>query len=70
MKSLTTPDFWKSYLELSPEMRQKARSTDKLWKSNPAHPFLHFKKVGKNLWSIRISGGYRALVLEKSDDYS
>lgn len=33
------------------------------------HPSLHFKKVGKNLWSVRISGGYRALALKKGNDY-
>jgi hypothetical protein len=30
----------------------------------PNHPSFHFKKVGKNLWSVRISGG-----LKKGDDY-
>jgi hypothetical protein len=30
---------------------------------------LHFKKVGKNLWSARVSAGFRALALKKGDDY-
>ena len=27
------------------------------------------QKVGKNLWSARVTGGYRALALKKGDDY-
>jgi mRNA-degrading endonuclease RelE of RelBE toxin-antitoxin system len=68
MKSLTTPDFWKAYTDLSPDMQEKVRKAYQLWQSNPMHPSLHFKKVGKNLWSVRISGGYRALALKKGDD--
>jgi hypothetical protein len=30
---------------------------------------LHFKKVGKKLLSVRISGGCRALALKEGDDY-
>ena len=40
-----------------------------LWQDNQSHPSLHFKKVGKNLWSARVTGGYRALALKKGDDY-
>jgi hypothetical protein len=69
MKSFTTADFWKAYAELSPEMKVKARKAYQLWQENSLHPSLHFKKVGKNLWSTRISGGYRALALKKGDDY-
>jgi hypothetical protein len=69
MKSLTTADFWKAYAELSPDVKEKARKAYRLWKENSLHPSLHFKKVGKNLWSARISVGYRALALKKGDDY-
>ncbi len=69
MKSFTTPEFWKAYAELSLEMKQQAQKAYQLWKENPSHPSLHFKKVGKNLWSARITDGYRALALKKGDDY-
>ena len=69
MKSLTTSDFWKAYAALSPEMKQQARKVYQLWKQNQFHPSLHFKKVGKNLWSVRITEDYRALALKKGDDY-
>ncbi|MBD2086542.1 hypothetical protein NDI49_09155 [Trichocoleus sp. ST-U3] len=69
MKSSTTPEFWKAYAALSLEMKQQAQKAYQLWQENPSHPSLHFKKVGKNLWSARITDGYRALALKKGDDY-
>ncbi len=42
--------------------RQKAY---RLWISNVFHRSLHFKKVGKNVWSVRITENYRALALKK-----
>ncbi|MEO1210300.1 MAG: hypothetical protein AAFX78_12230 [Cyanobacteria bacterium J06638_20] len=69
MKSFTTPEFWQAYAALNPKMKERARSAYQLWKGKSMHPSLHFKKVGKNLWSVRISGGYRALALKKGNDY-
>ena len=68
MKSFATADFWKAYAELSPEMKDQARKAYRLWRENSLHPSLPFKKVGKKLWSARISGGYRALALKEGDD--
>jgi hypothetical protein len=59
MKSFATPNFWEIYAALSPEMKGQARKAYRLWKENPLHPSLHFKKVGKNLWSARITESYR-----------
>lgn len=69
MKSFTTPDFWEAYAELNLEVKEQAQKAYQLWQENPLHPSLHFKKVGKNLWSARVRGGYRALALKKGDDY-
>ena len=69
MNSLTTPDFWTSYAALPQEAKEQAKKAYKLWQENQSHPSLHFKKVGKNLWSARITGDYRALALKKGDDY-
>jgi len=69
MKSFATPDFWKAYAVLSPEVKEQAQKAYRLWRDNPLHPSLHFKKVGKNLWSARVSSGYRALALKKGNDY-
>lgn len=69
MKSFATADFWNAYNQLPPELKEKAQRAYQLWQENPQHPSLHFKKVGKNLWSVRISGGYRALAIKKDNDY-
>lgn len=69
MKSFATTDFWKAYAELSLEMQEQTQRAYQIWQENSRHPSLHFKKVGKNLWSARISGGYRALALKRGDDY-
>jgi hypothetical protein len=69
MKSFTTPDFWEAYAKLAPELKEQSQKAYQLWQENPLHPSLHFKKVGKNLWSVRVSGGLRALALKKGDDY-
>jgi hypothetical protein len=39
-----------------------------LLKTNPEHPSLHFKKIGK-FWSMRISLFYRALAIKDGNDY-
>ena len=69
MKSLTTPDFWSSYAKLPLKIKKQARKAYRLWQENQSHPSLHFKKVGKNLWSARITQNYRALALKKGDDF-
>lgn len=59
----TTRRFRECYSRL-PEFAQ--RTADKcyqLLRDNPAHPSLHFKKVGR-FWSVRAGGDYRALGVE------
>jgi hypothetical protein len=69
MKSFTTPDFWKKYATLPPEIKEQARKAYRSWLENPSHPSLHFKKVRNNLWSARITRNYRALALKKGEDF-
>jgi hypothetical protein len=45
-----------------------ARENFELLKSNPAHPSLHFKRVG-NLWSARVRINYRAVAVEDGVDF-
>ena len=60
MKSQTTKTFWKHYWALPPEIRQKAQRAYKLWRDNPAHPSLFFKRVKESqpLYSVRIGLAY------------
>lgn len=67
-RSCTTPDFWVAYGALSLEIKARAGVVYRLWRLNPRHPSLQFKKTG-NVWSIRIGGGYRALALLEDDAF-
>lgn len=69
MKSLTTPDFWNAYSALPQDIKYQSKKAYQQWKDNPYHPSLHFKKVTKNTWSVRITRNYRALALKKGNDY-
>jgi hypothetical protein len=69
MKSLTTPRFWQAYVVLPPEIKLAASKQYRLWKNNPRHPSLQFKKVGP-FWSARITEDYRSLALLRNDAYN
>ncbi len=69
MNSQTTPSFWKHYRALPADVRQRTRQAYKLWRANPAHPSLSFKRVKESqpLYSVRIGLAYRAVGLLKAD---
>jgi hypothetical protein len=61
----------RSLLEFSgaPKPVQRlARQNFELLKENPAHPSLHFKKIGK-LWSARVGINYPAVAVEDGADF-
>ena len=68
MKSSTTPDFWLSYAALPREIKARVKLCYRLWRMNPRHPSLQFKKAGQ-VWSVRIGGGYRALAVLSEDTF-
>jgi len=63
MKSKASTKFWKFYYRLPLDLQKQARKSYQLWKVNPYHPGLHFKKVSDNepIYSVRVSDNYRAL---------
>lgn len=69
MKHLALPRFWHHYRQLPKEIQKLADKNYELLKLDPSHRSLHFKKVGKykQLWSVRVGIGYRALGTEKSE---
>jgi hypothetical protein len=69
MKARTTKSFWRHYRALPPEIQQRAQHAYTLWKGNPSHPSLFFKRVKESqpLYSVRIGLGYRALGLLRED---
>ena len=64
----TTAAFRKSLARLPESVQRVARQNFSLLKENPAHPSLHFKKIGK-LWSARVGITYRALAVEDDADF-
>jgi len=55
--------FWYAYRHLPEQIRDLADRCFELLQSNPHHPSLRLKKVGR-LWSVRIGRGYRAVGTE------
>lgn len=66
MNHFATPQFWKCYHQLPPEIRNLADKNYQLLKVDPKHPSLHFKRIGK-LWSVRVGARFRALGLNKTE---
>jgi hypothetical protein len=60
MNSATTLKFRQAYAVLPVEIQRRARKAYQLWRQNPRHPSLHFKKIGK-IWSARVDDNYRVL---------
>lgn len=61
MKSRATPKFWKLYARLPPDVQRRARKAYQMWKENPRHPSLHFKRVDDEepIYSARVSDDHR-----------
>ena len=63
MNSKATSRFWKSYGQLPEPIQRLALKNYRLWRENPAHPSLDFKKLAGRGERFSIRGGdhYRAL---------
>ena len=59
----TTERFRKCFKKLPPDIQSKARKSFNVWQNNPNHKSIKFKKIHskKEIFSIRITIGYRAL---------
>jgi hypothetical protein len=72
MKSSATKDFRKGLNQLPISVREQANKAYALWKTDPYHPSLQFKRVSQRqpIYSARVSLNYRALgLLEKEHIY-
>lgn len=63
MKQFASPDFWSCYRSLPRQIQELADSAYELLKTDPSHPSLHFKKIGKYR-AVRVGLHYRALAVE------
>ena len=70
MRSTATPRFWAAYRELPRDVRDAARKAYRLFRENPAHPSLQFKKVHDRepVYAVRVTLGYRAVGLVEDDE--
>jgi hypothetical protein len=66
VRHFASPQFWRLYRQLPPEVRALADKNFQLLKADPKHPSLHFKRIGR-LWSVRVGAHYRALGLNKAE---
>jgi hypothetical protein len=73
LNSAITEDFITCFARLPTTIKSQARKNYRLWRSNPSHPSLHFKRIhGREpLYSVRIGLGWRAVgLLEEDTIYS
>ena len=63
MISHLNPRFRKEFARLPDRIRRQARRAYRLFKTDPGHPGLEFKKLPPhpNIWSVRITDEYRAV---------
>ena len=69
IESRTTRGFRIAFAALPEDVQRQARRAYRLFRSDPNHPSLRFKKIEQteNVYSVRVGLGYRALgVLESS----
>ena len=68
MRHRATSKFWRFHAQLPEQIRQLADENYALLKTDPRHPSLHFKKVGR-FWSVRVGLHYRAIAVEDGTDF-
>jgi len=69
VKSAVTDAFIHTFHDLPDAVKDQARKQYRLWRTNPYHPSLHFKRVHgtEPLYSVRIGLGWWALGLLDDD---
>jgi len=69
LRSHVTKKFRRLFADLPTEIRQRARQSYLVWKENPAHPGVQFKRVRQRppIYSVRIGIGWRAVGLREDD---
>ena len=69
MNSRTTRSFRELFARLPRHVQQQARESYRLFRDNPLHPGLHFKKVYDDppMYSARVGISYRAVAVLEGD---
>ncbi|MGQ0836175.1 MAG: ParE family toxin-like protein [Gammaproteobacteria bacterium] len=65
-----TERFWEAYGSLPVEVKERARTAYRLWRENPQHPSLRFKRIHKRepIYSVRIGIDWRAVGVKSKTD--
>ena len=58
--------FWQAYAKLPKAFQNAANKNFALLKTDPRHPSLHLKRIGR-YWSVRAGLSCRALAVEVED---
>jgi len=66
LKHRATARFWACLEKLPADVQELARKNYGVLKSNPSHPSLHFKRLGR-FWSVRVGRSYRAVGVDAAD---
>ncbi len=69
MNSVVTAGFLDRLGRLPDSVRRQASRAYTLWRADPYHPSLQFKRVSQRrpIYSVRVGSGYRALGLWEGD---
>jgi hypothetical protein len=69
LKSHLTVNFIDRFQQLPDHTKRSARRNYQLWRKNPRHPSLQFKRVGEKqqVYSVRVGIGWRALGVKYRD---
>ena len=63
MRSMRTKQFKKLFAQLPAEVQEQAREAYQLFRDDPYHPRLHFKRISQQrpIYSARVGYSYRAI---------
>ena len=70
MKSHINKEFRKCFLQLPDRIKKQARDNYRMWRVNPRHASLEFKRVSQKnpVYSVRVGLGWRALGIVYEDN--
>jgi len=63
VNSVATPRFWELFFALPADVKELAVRNYDLWRRDPRHPSLHFRRLqgSTDRFSVRVGEHYRAL---------
>ncbi|MGI9058749.1 MAG: type II toxin-antitoxin system RelE family toxin [Ktedonobacteraceae bacterium] len=72
MRNKRTKQFHKLFAQLPRQVQEQAVTTYQLFRANPHHPSLHFKRIDPQepIYSVRVGRNYRAVGLWEGDTIS